>query len=286
MTSTDPVLSPGLVERVLLKLGLANRPVPDLDGLNTLYTAWCGGVPFDNVRKRIWFAGDQTVPLPGGDPAEFFEYWLAHGTGATCWPTSGGMYALLHSLGFDARRIAGAMIESASYDPAGHGSVLVTLEGVDYLVDASILAFEVVPLVPGEPATAGVGIHAVNAQPIQNGFDVLWYAGWSRDAPIRFRTVGEYDPVDHSFFLESYEQSKESSSFNDVLHICRRYRKSITTIRSYKKTTVAADGTVNVSEIVEGDRTSVLVDELGISEEMAEALPPDMHVPRGDEERR
>ena len=107
---SDPVLSPELVERVLSKLGLTERPSLDLAGLNTLYAAFSGNVANDNIQKRIWFAGDQTTRLTGGDPAEFFENWLAHGTGGTCFPINGGICALVHSLGFDARRIVGTMI--------------------------------------------------------------------------------------------------------------------------------------------------------------------------------
>jgi hypothetical protein len=36
-----------LLERVLMRLGLSNRPAPTLDGLQTLYAAWCRKVPFD-----------------------------------------------------------------------------------------------------------------------------------------------------------------------------------------------------------------------------------------------
>ncbi len=108
---SDPVLSPNLLERVLVKLGLTERPSLDLAGLNTLYAAFCGNVPaIDSIRKRIWFAGDQRTPLPGGDPTDYFESWLIHGTGGTCWPTNGAVYALVRSLGFDARRIAGCIV--------------------------------------------------------------------------------------------------------------------------------------------------------------------------------
>jgi arylamine N-acetyltransferase len=108
-TLTDPSLSPALVEQVLAKLGLKDRPTLDLAGLNTVYSAICASIPFDNVQKRIWLASDQKKPATGGDPREFFENWLRHGTGGTCWPSSGGLYALARALGFTARRIAGSV---------------------------------------------------------------------------------------------------------------------------------------------------------------------------------
>ena len=107
MAVPEPLPPPEIFERVLERLGLTKRPSIDLAGLNAVYAAWCGRIPFDNIQKRIWFAGDRTTPVTGGDPTEFFANWLAHGTGGTCWPTSGAMYALLRSLGYPARRITG-----------------------------------------------------------------------------------------------------------------------------------------------------------------------------------
>src|SRR6266849_3725974 len=92
----EPALAPGLVERVMTKLGLRRRPALDLAGLNALYAAFSAGIPFDNVQKRIWFASPQTTPIPSGDPNQFFNNWLQHGTGGTCWPLNGAMYALAY----------------------------------------------------------------------------------------------------------------------------------------------------------------------------------------------
>ena len=272
------MLSPELIERVLLKLGFTDRPAFDLPGLNTLYAAFCGGVPFDNIQKRIWFAGDQTTPLTGGDPAVFFENWLAHGTGGTCWSINGGMCALVRSLGFETRCIAGSMIVEGVSRGANHGSVLVRLEEVDYLVDANIGSFKVLPLVPGTPASTGEDIHDITAVPIKGGFDVLWYTGISRKEPLVFRTEPEHDPVDHAFFLEAYDRTKSKGFdlFNHALYICRRFPDFIVTVGRKNKLVVAADNTITKTEIGDAERRRVLVEELGISEEMAEALPPDV----------
>ncbi|MHC4302981.1 MAG: arylamine N-acetyltransferase [Planctomycetota bacterium] len=284
MAVSEPLPAPRVIERVLEQLGLHERPTVDLAGLNTVYAAWCGSIPFDNVQKRIWFSGDRTTPVTGGDPTEFFANWLAHGTGGTCWPTSGAMYALLKSLGFPARRIAGAMIHTGERNPedAGHGSVLVALDGVDYLVDASILAFEVLPVVAAQRARSGRGIHAIEAVPTETGFDVLWRSGRDRETPVTFRTQPQFDPVDHRFFLEGYERSKTSSPFNRALYSCRRSADSIVSLVRYTMITVAADDTTTVNDIDEARRKDVLVDVFGFSPEIAEALPPDEPAARDD----
>jgi N-hydroxyarylamine O-acetyltransferase len=277
MAVHEPLPSPETIDRVLERLGLSDRPPVDLAGLNAVYAAWCASTPFDNVQKRIWFAGDRTTPVTGGDPTEFFANWLAHGTGGTCWPTSGAMYALLRSLGFPARRIAGSMVHAGDRNPqeAGHGSVLVALDGVDYLADASILAFETVPLVRGQRAGTGPGIHAIEAVPTDTGFDVLWRSGRDRETPVTFRTRPQFDPVDHRFFLDGYERSKTSSPFNRALYICRRSPNAIVSLVRHVLITVAADDTTTVEEIDEATRKDLLLGVFGLSPEIAEALPPD-----------
>ena len=44
----------------------------------------------------------------------------------------------------------------AEAEDTNHGSVLVTLDGLEYLVDPCIGSFEPMPLVPGATTTAGV----------------------------------------------------------------------------------------------------------------------------------
>ncbi len=272
----EPVLAPELVERVLAKLGLHGRPVLDLAGLNTLYAAFCGNISFDNIQKRIWFASDRTTPLPGGDPSDFFQNWLAHGTGGTCWPINGGMYALVHALGFEARRITGSVIVAGYPQGANHGSVLVTLDGADYLVDAWMAAFKVLPLVPDTPASAGEGIHHIKGVAIEGGFEIFCYVGWNREQPLPFRPELEHDPVDHAFFLARYDRTKKVGFFNDVLLICRHFPDRILTIGHQNKIVVAADGTVTKTQITDGERKAALIEEFGLSQEIVEALPPDV----------
>src|SRR5690348_16732226 len=99
-----------LVERVLAKLGFARRPEPTLENLRRLYGAWCQRVPFDNVRKLIHLRAGNRGPLPGGTAEDFFEAWLKHGTGGTCWANAGACHALWQSLGFDVERGLGTMM--------------------------------------------------------------------------------------------------------------------------------------------------------------------------------
>lgn len=277
--NSHPILSSDLVERVLTKLGFSDYPSVDLEGLNNLYAAVSGSIPNDNIQKRIWFAGDQKGPVTGGEPVEFFENWLRHGTAGTCFPNNGGFCSLLLTIGYDARRTAGSICMGGDDEQANHGSVLVQLDGVDYLVDAQLSSFRALSLMPGEPASTGEGIHDLHAKPIDRAFEISFCPGPQRDQPLVFRTDPNYDPVDHHFFLDKYELSvapeRQRSPFNDALFISRHFPDSILIVGRMNKFTIAADDTVTKAELSDEERKKVLIEELGISEEVAYDLPPD-----------
>ena len=275
----EPTPAAGLVERVLTKLGLHQRPALDLAGLNALYAAFSANVPFDNIQKRIWFASPRTTPLPCGDPNEFFSNWLQHGTGGTCWPLNGAMYSLARALGFDARRIVGSVIVEGYPRGANHGSVVVNLDGINYLVDAWMAAFKVLPLIPGQPSSTGNGIHDISAVPTETGFEIITYPGFDREHSLPFRNEPEYDPVDHAFFLVRYDRTKAVGFFNDALFICRHFPEAILTMGRKSKFHLAADGTLTKTEPSEAERKTSLIQEFGLSEEILEKIPP--NVPGG-----
>ena len=276
VSGAEPSLSPFLVERILAKLGLKNNPTLDLVGLNALYSAICGSIPFDNVQKRIWFAGDRKKPPTGGEPTELFENWVRHGTGGTCWPANGGMYALARALGFRARRIAGSVIVPNYPAGANHGSVLVKLDGVEYIFDHFLGCFKVLPLTSDRHTSTGTGIHDVQVAPLEGGaFELLFQIGWA-PGPLPFRTEPEHDPVDHAFFLARYENANRVGFFNDTLLIRRRFANSIVTIGRRNKIVVSADGSSTKTELTTAQRNDVLVQELGLSPEVVSMIPPDV----------
>ena len=141
---------PHLVEPILEKLDLAQPPGIDLAGLSQVYGRWCRRVPFDNLQKRLFYSGDASGPLPGHNSQDFFESWLAHGTGGTCWAHGHALHDLLTDLGFSAVRGSATMLVHPDVVGPTHGTVIVTLEGQQYLVDGSIQTEEPVPLAEGD----------------------------------------------------------------------------------------------------------------------------------------
>src|SRR5205085_5014564 len=168
------MLTPELTDAVLERLGLAERPPLDLAGLDVVYGAWCRHVPFDNLVKRVHLASGSADPFPNGPPDAFFAAWLRDGTGGTCWPSSGGLHALLASLGFDARRGSAAMYDNLSGPIHTHGTVIVRIDGAEYWVDSSMLSDRVLPLVRGQETRLDHPLHPMRAEPVAERWRVWW----------------------------------------------------------------------------------------------------------------
>ncbi len=270
----EPQLSPALVERVLVKFGFAREPQVNIEGLNEVYAAVCSRIPFDNAQKRIWFASGGEKPAAGGDPEEFFENWLKHGTGGTCWPMNGGMYALARALGFRARRTAGSVVVPNYPQGANHGSVLVEIDGTEHVCDPVFGAFKVLPLVAGQAASTDTGIHNLRAVPRDDGgFEMYLNLGWA-PVEIPYRPEPEHDPVDHNFFLRRYEIANRVGFFNSTLLVMRRARDSIVTLGRGKKLVRTAAGIETIG-IADAQLKDVLIEEFGFSEEIVATIPPD-----------
>ena len=102
----------GTLAAVRKELGLPDSITNDLEDLRTVYAAWCNNMTFDNMRKFVSLrSGDKT--LAGADANDYFEHWLEHRSGGTCWPSSNALFTLIDSYGFDARRVSGAMFPRA-----------------------------------------------------------------------------------------------------------------------------------------------------------------------------
>ena len=275
MSYKSAELSMDLCERVLMKLGLSARPAPTLDGLQTLYAAWCRKVPFDNVRKLIHVQHHDPGPLPGDDAADFFEAWLTYGTGGTCWAGNGALHTLLVSLGFRAYRGIGTMLV-APHVPPNHGTVLVACDETRYVVDASILHSE--PLRLDESTPTGVahpawGVHCGRR-------DGSWYIRWrALHKPDGLDCRIEHMDVTRETFRERHEHTRPWSPFNYELY-ARGIRGDTVMGTAYGQR-VELDGAGGViHNQLEGDgRIRLLVDELRMKEEIVLRLPQDTPTP-------
>ena len=259
----DALLDPELVTRVKDRLGLPEEVTTDLTGLRQVYAAWCTHVPFDNIRKMISLhSGADT--LAGLDAREFFENWLANGSGGTCWPSSNALYALLKSLGFDARRVAGAMFDMPDIN---HGTIKVRIDGRDWMTDTSMLTYEPLELSDRVVIREGPS-NAVEAEP-ENGSHVVWadFPPLPEFIPCRLHA----DPVDDGFYHERYEiYSRDQSPFNEKIYIRSGGQDGVSVLYGNGKFTRLADGGLDYREFDRDSLCRYLVDEAGVSRRLVD----------------
>jgi N-hydroxyarylamine O-acetyltransferase len=268
-------LTPELVERVLVKLGLSEHPAPTLEGLQALYAAWCRRVPFDNIRKLIHIHHQDPGPFPGDDATDFFEAWLTYGTGGTCWAGNGALHALLLSLGFPATRGLCTMLVAPDIPP-NHGSVMVTYDETPYVVDASILHSEPLPLDELEPTAIVHPAWGVECHSREGHWYIRWRSMFSAEGlDCRIEELS----VSRGTFHERHEQTRPWSPFNYELHI--RLIRGDRVVGAALGQRVAYDHSgACVKDHIEADeRKRLLIDELGIHEEMVQRLPADTPTP-------
>ena len=261
-----------LVDQILARLAV-EAPAPDLAGLRSIYGAWCGSVPFDNTLKLIHVASGLPGPLPGSSAGAFFESWLEHGTGGTCWAGNGALHDLLQALGFEVERAIATMMRIASPPTPNHGSVIVRLGAQRFVADASILSGEPIEI----PAP---GVTPAGSLPrfewLEGAPSVRWRMLSAPDGfPCRIDRIGAgFDEWD-----ELHQHTARWSPFN--------YELSARLLRGGRSIGAAggqrfafdADGTLSASPLEGDERARFLVDELGISAEVAGRLPADRPVP-------
>jgi N-hydroxyarylamine O-acetyltransferase len=268
----DPV-NRGTVAAVLEKLG-ADPPAPDRAGLDAVYAAWCRAVPFDNVLKLTHLAGGRPGPLPGSTAESFFRAWLEHGTGGTCWAGNAALYELLEALGFDVARAFATMLSSPEARGPNHGTVIVTIDGERWIADASILSGEPIRIPPkGEPATPGP---LPRFEWLAGSPAVIWRMPTVPDGfPCRIDRIGaesgEWDVL--------HQRTGRWSPFNYQLNV--RIMKADTSVgvSAGQRFAFDADGSLSTSRLDQEGRVRLLVEEIGIAEEIAVRVPDDRPVP-------
>jgi len=258
---------------VVEKLGV-DPPVPDLAGLRAVYAAWCGAVSFDNVLKLIHVTEGRSGPLPGSTADGFFEAWLEHGAGGTCWAGNGALHDLLEALGFDVARALATMLPSADVRGPNHGSVIVAADGERWIVDASILSGEpmLIPT-PGESAAAG-------PLPRLEWLDGCPAVAWrSLNAPGGFPCRIDRIGADAGEWDALHQRTGTWSPFNYQLNVRVLRGDASLGISAGQRFTFDPDGSLSASELDRDGRVRFLVEEIGLSEEIAQQVPDDRPVP-------
>lgn len=255
-------IGPFLLQRVLSRLGLSQSSPADLDRLRSVYAAWCLSVPFDNLAKLIALRTQPDEPLPGMDATEFFERWLAHGVGGTCWSTSNALCELLLSLGFNARRVAGSMGDTGYI---GHGSVKVRIDDTDWLADSSMLTDILIPLTDTVFISDDTRF-GCESEPAGDTHVV-----WADLLPTPTLTPCRLlvDPTDHAYYVERFEASRTRSPFNERLFFRRNRESDRVVLTGNKRTRKSAEG-VESRELNPAELCAALTNEFGVSKDFVD----------------
>lgn len=258
-----PRLSEDLTFRVLEAMGLVRAPSPDIEGLRSLYRAWCAHVPFDNVCKVIALRTAPAAKLPYTDASDFFENWLTHGAGGTCWPGSNALFHLTRALGFRSRRLVGAMRDLGLMN---HSSVVVACDGEEWLVDSSLLTNAPLPL--------GDDVH-VHADPIApaevepvDGTHLVWSHVPPSSTYLPCRLSRE--AVDHARCVASYEASRQLSPFNQRLYARRNRPGELVVLLGPTRFSRTREGIESRDLSPDGVRDA-LCDDIGVSPQLVDA---------------
>jgi len=268
-------LSPELVERVLARLGFTQRPEPTLENLHRLYAAWCQRVPFDNVRKLIHVHAGNRGPFPSSTAEDFFEAWLKHGTGGTCWANAGACHALWQSLGFAAERGLGTMMAAPNIPP-NHGTVRVRFGGENYLTDCSMLHGE--PLRLDENTETKITHPAWGLRGAQR--DGKWHILWRPLHKVdglecRLEAFG----LSATDYQQRYEQTRGWSPFNYEVYARLNKPDRVTGIGFGKAVVLKSDGSTESHPTTDAERRKILIEHIGLSEEIVSQLPADRPTP-------
>ncbi len=274
-TAQEQVLDLELVDCVLSEFGLSKRPSVDLTGLKEIYGAWCRNVPFDNIRKLIHVAAQNPEPLPGDTATDFFEAWLKHRTGGTCWSSNGALHALLHSLGFKAVRGLATMLV-VPHLPPNHGTVIVDMNGTNYMVDASIL--HELPLQLDINYAPDLSDFRWKLQ-LRRSDDkwCIWWQPLHMLEGLECRLDGF--PISLSEFQERHESTRDWSPFNYELQTRKINGDKTVGIGRGVWVELKTDGASSSKRIDKAERDKLLIERSGYSEEIVSKLPDDRPTP-------
>ncbi len=262
-------LPPELVEQILLKLGFSKPPDVNYSGLSDLYKAWCQKIPFDNIRKRIHLIENNPLPLPGHDDEEFYSGWLRFGVGGTCWAGNAALYALLDVLGFSCERSTATMLTD-SKQPPNHGTVCVQCDDKHFLVDASMLHNTPLLLSPNHPSAIDHPAWGLSCSPHKQHWSIRWRPLHMLDGCI---CRIERFPVTRKTFRQLNEISRKQSPFNDALYIRLNTAESVMGISGNTSIVFSSSGKVVKTQLSYQNRSKLLIETMGISEEILSKLP-------------
>jgi len=191
----------------------------DLTSLTKLQTAHLKAVPFENLD--IHYGKHITL-----DVERFFEKIVINKRGGFCYEINGLFHALLCKLGFNAKIIsASTSREDGGFaEEYNHLAIVVTIDGVDYLVDAGFGRFAVTPLQIGTDSLMFDGIAKYQITKHDGDYFMVSRVEAGGDAPEYIFTLTERR-LDEFTEMCEFQQTSPDSHFtqNKIISILKDY---------------------------------------------------------------
>ena len=254
-------------EKVIERFGFSAKPEPTLDNLNRLYKAWCRGVGYDNILKRVYYAAGDTGPFPVMNPNDFVSTWIKHGTSGSCWPTAEALFNILLKTGYDVERVSCEMLNCGDPMRPNHGTCFVHIDGSVYVVDTGVVSEEVLQLVEGQDTKTSSKAFGIWSK----GDGHVWWRPSHSTQNIEIAMIDR--DCGYEYFAHRYEKTKEFSLFNHSLYVRKNKDDGIITYGRGNVIRVDPAGEMSVTPIDPEGVPALLIEEMGLSEEIVSKTP-------------
>jgi hypothetical protein len=184
------------------------------------------------------------------------------------WVVPAGL-ALLDVLGFSCE-LATATMLTDSAQPPNHGSVYVQCEGKQFLVDASMLHNTPLLLTPNQPSNIDHPAWGLTCSPLKQRWTIRWRP---LHMPGGCICRIERFPVSRNTFQQLNEASRTRSPFNDALYIRINTAENVIGILGETSVVFTPSGEVAKLLLSHESRHQLLVEKMGISEEIISKIP-------------
>ncbi len=219
--NTKIIIPSVTVQKVLSRFNITDLEC-NQEGLEKIYQAWCRNIPFDNFWKRLDLAKTPFINKDQIDPTTFFEAWLEHGIGGTCWTTTNALQHLLVEIGFQSRIVGGSMGDMGMVN---HGSLIVTTnDGQEFIVDSSISNETPIEVTP---KTIDNSPHSIQLIDEDVKLSVLFEFPSKKDL---MKCAIYNDTFSQKALHKSHLESYTHSLFNDCVYIKKNNELGINTI--------------------------------------------------------
>jgi N-hydroxyarylamine O-acetyltransferase len=216
------------IDELLRRIGLAERPAPDAEGLRAVHRAFLSSLAYDGLTAQL----GEHAPL---DPDALVERTLATGRGGYCFEINTILVTLLDALGFQVQRrhgIVGERTAFAAGEPTNHLALVTTTAGGEsYICDAGWGEgpLDPLPLRPGEARGPGPLSWTVERE----AGGRAWWVGqhaWGSTPGFRFGEAAQ--PL--SSFAPHHERiaMAPDSHFVQTLVVQRPFDDHIVTLRA------------------------------------------------------